>query len=133
VPPAVLLYDGRRRVFRALADRFADRVVDLVTVPLESAPARRFLEAQFGGRPFAVVLVEGESVHVGSAAVGRVLRRRGAGPAAGLVARAYPTVAPAFGRVVHGREPADLDGTFPLAEAARDPLSALRGVSIPVD
>lgn len=133
MPSAVLLYDGRRRAFRALADRFADCAADLVTAPLESPPARRFLEAQFGGQPFAVVLIEGESVHVGSAAVGRVLRRRGAGPAAGLVARAYPTVAPAFGRVVHGQEPADLDGTFSLADAARDPLATLRGVSIPVD
>ena len=133
MPPAVLLYDGRRRAFRALADRFAGSAADLVTARLESTPARRFLEAQFGDRPFAVVLVEGESVHAGSAAVRRVLRRRGAGPVAGLAARAYPTIAPAFGRVVHGREPADLDGTFSLADAAREPLSALRGVSIPVD
>lgn len=129
----MLLYDGRRRAFRVLADRFADRAADLVAVPLESPPARRFLDAQFGRRPFAVVLVEGESVHVGSAAVRRALRLRGAGPVAGLVARVYPSVAPAFGRVVHGREPADLDGTFSLADGAREPLSALRGVSIPVD
>lgn len=133
MPVAVLLYDGRHRAFRALADRVADCVDGLVTAPLESERAKRFLEAQFGDRPFAFVLVEGESVHVGSAAVRRVLRRTGAGPAAGLAARAYPALAPAFGRVVHGEEPADLDGTVPLADAARDPLAALRGVSIPVD
>ena len=132
MPPAVVLYDGRRRAFRALADRLAARR-DLVTVPLASTDARRFLDAQFGGRPFAFVLVEGESVHVGSAAVRRLLRRRGVGPVADLAARAYPAIAPAFGRIVHGQEPADLDGTVPLADAARDPLSALRGVSIPVD
>jgi hypothetical protein len=133
VPPAVLLYDGRRRAFRAAADRLANCDDGLVVGRLESPSARRFLEAQFGGRPFAFVLVEGESVHVGSAAVRRLLRRRGAGPTAGLAARAYPTLAPSFGRVVHGEEPADLDGTFPLADAARDPLATLRGVSIPVD
>ncbi|MEF8819312.1 MAG: hypothetical protein V5A31_00595 [Haloferacaceae archaeon] len=130
---AVLLYDGRRRAFRALADRFADCVDGLVTVPLESPDAKRFLEAQFGDQPFAFVFVEGESVHAGSAAVRRVLRRAGAAPAADLAARAYPTLAPVFGRVVHGQEPADLDGTVPLADAARDPLAALRGVSIQVD
>lgn len=129
---AVVLYDGRRRPFRALADRLAART-DLVTVPLESTDARRFLDAQFDREPFAFLLVEGESVHAGSAAVRRVLRRRGAGPAACLAARAYPVFAPAFGRVVHGQEPADLDGTFPLADAAREPLAALRGVRIPLD
>jgi len=132
VPSAVVLYDGRHRTFRALADRLATRT-DLVTAPLESTDARRFLDAQFDGRPFAFVLVEGASVHVGSAAVRRLLRRRGAGPTADLAARAYPVFAPAFGRVVHGQEPADLDGTLALADAAREPLSALRGVSIPVD
>lgn len=129
---AVLLYDGRRRAFRALADRVADCADGLVTAPLESERAKRFLEAQFGDQPFAFVLVEGDSVHVGSAAVRRVLRRSGVGPVAGLAGRAYPALAPAFGRVVHGEEPADIDGTVPLADAARDPLAALRGVSIPV-
>lgn len=133
MPPAVLLYDGRRRAFRAVADRLASCDDGLAVGRLESPPARRFLKAQFGGQPFAFVLVEGESVHVGSAAVRRLLRRRGAGPVAGLVARAYPPLAPSFGRVVHGEEPADIDGTFSLADAARDPLAALRGVSIPVD
>lgn len=128
-----MLYDGRRRVFRAVADRLASCDDGLAVGRLESSPVQQFLEAQFGGQPFAFVLVENDSVHVGSAAVRHLLRRRGAGRTAGLVARAYPPLAPPFGRVVHGEEPADIDGTFPLADAARAPLAALQGVSIPVD
>jgi hypothetical protein len=131
VAPAVLLYDGSRPAFRAVADA-ATRHTDLRAVPLQRDAAARFLDAQFGGRPFAFVLVEEEVVHAGSATVTRVLRRQGV-PFAGLAGAAYGPLAGPVGRLVHGREPADLDGSHPLTDAAREHADRLRrGVSIPV-
>jgi hypothetical protein len=133
VPPAVLLYDGSRPAFRAVADA-ATRCADVRAVPLSSDAAGQFLDAQFDGRPFAFVLVEDESVHAGGATVERVLERRGlGGPVAALARRAYGPLSGPVGRLVHGQEPADIDGTRPLRDAARDPADRLRdGVSVPI-
>jgi hypothetical protein len=132
---ALLVYDGSRRPFRAVADAVAATADGLRPVPWESAPIQAFLEAQFDGRPFAFVLIEGDRVHVGSETLFRVLRRRGvAAPVARAVKRLYPVAAGPFGRVVHGQAPADIDGTFPLADAARahvDPLR--RAYDVPVE
>lgn len=131
MPPAVLLYDGSRPVFRAVADA-ATRCTDLVAVPLESDAAGRFLDAQFGDRPFAFVLVEDEEVHAGRATVERVLQRRGV-PFSAAASRVYPPLSGPIGRLVHGQEPADIDGTRPLDPAARAPLATMReGTEIPV-
>jgi hypothetical protein len=131
---AVLLYDGSRPVFRAAAESFVC-AADAAALPLDSPRGRAFLDAQFDARPFAFVLVEGDRVHAGSETVGRLLRRRGLpGPVAGLAARAYPSLAEPVGRAVHGRAPADLDGTFALTDAAREALAPVReGVRIDVD
>jgi hypothetical protein len=133
VTPAVLLYDGSRPAFRAVADA-ATRCTDLRAVPLSTAAAGQFLDAQFDSRPFAFVLIEGESVHAGGATVERVLERRGlGGPVSALARRAYGPLSGPVGRLVHGQEPADLDGTQPLRDAARDPADRLRdGVSVPL-
>jgi hypothetical protein len=131
VAPAVLLYDGSRPAFRAVADA-ATRHTDLRAVPLQTDAARRFLDAQFGERPFAFVLIENEVVHAGSATVGCVLRRQGI-PLAGLASAAYGPLSGPVGRLIHGREPADLDGTRPLADAAREHAERLRdGTTISV-
>lgn len=131
---SVLVYDGGNRWFRAAADALACRT-DLVPVPWGSERARAFLDAQFGERPFAFVLVEDDVVHVGPETVERLLRRRGASASVAAAAgRAYPRVAGPFGRVVHGRAPADLAGTFPLAPEARAHLEPLRsGYDVPVE
>jgi expansin (peptidoglycan-binding protein) len=131
---SLLVYDGSKRAFRAAAAALACRT-DLVPVPWESEAVGAFLEAQFGGRPFAFVLVEGDDVHVGSGTVERLLRRRGVRPSvAAALAGAYPHVAGPFGRVAHGREPADLDGTFPLDPEARAHVASLReGHEVPVE
>lgn len=132
---SLLIYDGSNALFRTAAELLACRSADLVPVAWGSAPAQAFLEAQFGDRPFAFMLVEGGSVHVGAATVDRVLRDRGVDPSvAAVLERLYPPVAGPFGRVVHGREPADLHGTFPLTDDAREHADRLRrGHEIPVD
>lgn len=132
---SVLVYDGSRQLFRTVARTVADRVDGLTVVPWETAGVQRFLEAQFGSRPFAFILVDEDSVHVGEEAVGQVLRDRGVTPeVAALLERGYPAVAEPFGRLVHGQEPADLHGTFELAEKAREHAEVLRKrYDIPVD
>jgi hypothetical protein len=121
---ALLVYDGRRPVFRAAMAAFT-RGTGLVPVRWESATAQSLLEAQFGDRPFTFLLVEDDVVHAGSETVRRALDRRGV-PAAGLAERLYPAIAGPFGRLVHGQEPADITGSFPLAEAAEPHAERLR-------
>lgn len=117
---SLLLYDGSKEVFRTVADALADRSETLEPVPWEGESAQQFLEAQFGGKPFAFILIEGESVHVGAETVERVLRDQGVPESVthGLTC-AYPAVSAPLGRVIHGRKPADIEGTFELAEEAR--------------
>jgi hypothetical protein len=132
---SILVYDAGAAPFRAVADRLASRSEGLVPVAWGSEPVQAFLEAQFGERPFSLVLVEGSSVHVGETAVDRLLDGWGVDPTvATLLTRLYPPVAGPFGRVFHGREPADLHGTFPLSDAARSHADRLRrSHQIPVE
>jgi hypothetical protein len=131
---SLLVYDGRTRWLRTLADAVT-RCSDVTPVPWESDAIQAFLGAQFGSHPFAFMLIDDDTVHVGSETVERVLRRRGlSAPVSGLFGRAYPLAAGPIGRLFHGREPSDLDGSFPLTEDARahvDPLRHAR--TIPVD
>jgi hypothetical protein len=131
---SLLVYDGSNRLFRAAADALARRP-DLEPVPWGDDAVQSFLEAQFGARPFVFALVEDDGVHVGDAAVARLLRRRGVGrTVTAALERAYPGVAGPFGRLVHGREPADIHGSFPLDEAAAAHLEPLRRVrTVPVE
>ncbi len=130
----LLIYDGSRPAFRTLAEAVTGGADGLLPVPWGDDAVQAFLAAQFDARPFAFLLVEGESVHVGDAAVERVLERYGADGVARLARRVYPSVAGPFGRLVHGREPADRHGTFPLTEAAAEHLEPLRTAhEIPVE
>lgn len=132
---SLLVYDGSRELFRAVADALASRSDHLEPVPWSQETVQRFLEAQFGHQPFAFILIEGDSIHVGAETVERVLRDQGLPESVtGLVKRAYPAVADPFGRAVHGQEPADIDGTFPLEDEARPYVETLRQRhTIPVD
>ena len=129
----LLVYDGSDPAFRR-GIRALTCGTDLRPVPWESDPVQAFLAAQFGDRPFAFLLVEGDRVHAGSETVARVLERRGVdGRLGALLRRAYPATAAPLGRLVHGREPADVDGTFPLDERAATHLEPLRAVvDVPV-
>jgi hypothetical protein len=130
----LLVYDGRTRWLRAVADTVT-RCSDVTPVPWESDAIQAFLRAQFGSCPFAFMLIDDDTVHVGSETVERVLRRRGVGASVSrLFGRAYPLAAGPVGRLFHGREPADIDGSFRLTEEAKahiDPLRYAR--TIPVD
>jgi hypothetical protein len=104
-------------------------------VPWDAREIQAFLDAQFGSRPFAFVLIEEDTVHVGEETVARLLRSRGVPESlTRALTRAYPVVAAPFGRVVHGRAPADIHGTFPLDDDARTQVEPLRrGYTIPVE
>jgi hypothetical protein len=132
---SLLIYDGSTPWFRTVAATLTGRTDDLVPVAWEDPAVQAFLDAQFGDRPFAFLLVEGASVHAGEAAVARLLERWGVDPpVADLLERLYPPVSGPFGRAVHGREPAALHGTFELTDAARDRLEPLRrGYDIPIE
>ncbi|WP_138004773.1 hypothetical protein [Halalkalirubrum salinum] len=126
-PASVLVYDGRKDAFRTVVDLLTRDMGDLVAAPWESARIQRFLEAQFGDRPFVFLLVEENSVHAGETAVRRALDARGLDPTiARTFERLYPKIADPFGRVVHGEAPADIHGTFELTPAAREHIDPIR-------
>lgn len=124
---SLLVYDGSNPLFRAVVEAATRRSDEVVAARWASEPVQRFLEAQFDGHPFAFIFVEDDSVHVGGETVARVLSRAGAPDRLvdGLK-RAYAVGGGPFGRVVHGRRVADLDGTFRLSAEAATHLEALR-------
>ncbi|MDZ7747206.1 MAG: hypothetical protein U5K28_12200 [Halobacteriales archaeon] len=131
--PSVLLYDGSRRLFRELASRVERRADGLALVPLESETGTAFLDRQFGERPFAILFVEDDRVYAGGTAISKLLERYGAGDAITVVVeRLYDVGGDSFGRVVHGAEPADLDGEFTLDGDAKTVLSGTDSVDIDV-
>ena len=134
VKQSLLVYDGSNPLFRAAVEAATCRLDGVVSVRWHAAPIRAFLEAQFGCRPFAFIFVEGDSVHVGEETVGRVLERMGlASPLVDGLKRTYAVGGGPFGRVIHGRAVADIDGTFPLSAEAASHLAGLRQIQeIPV-
>ncbi len=131
---SLLVYDGSNALFRAAAEAVTGRSERVAAVRWGAEPVQSFLEAQFGDRPFAFILVEGDAVHVGEETVGRVLRRGGvAEPVVEGLRRTYSAVAGPFTAVVHGRRAADLHGTFELRPEAAAHLEELRRVhEVPV-
>ncbi|MFB6119407.1 hypothetical protein [Halosegnis sp.] len=124
-----LVYDGRNRLYRAAAKQVARLSEDIRLVPWRSKSTRDFIEAQFGDHLFVFVLIDPETdkVHAGGETVRRLLCERGV-PQLLIdgAERAYQVVGDPLGRVLHGQPPADVDGTFPLAEDARPHLESLR-------
>lgn len=108
---SVLVYDDDTTKIGTIIGGMTHLADDVIGVPWGCEAAGAFFDAQFGGRPFAFVLVKDDAVHVGDAAVGRLLHGRGV---AGLAGRLYAAVGGPFGQAVHDRRPADIDGTFPL-------------------
>lgn len=130
---SVLLYDGSRALFRRLARAVERRADGLTLVPLESETGTAFLDQQFGERPFALLLVEGDSVYAGGTAISMLLEQYGVSKSLTAAAeRLYDVGGDSFGRVVHGAEPADLDGQFILDSDAKAVLSRAGGVDIDV-
>jgi hypothetical protein len=134
VTRSILVYDDSTEWLRAVADLVAS-IGDFRAVPWESDAVQAFLDAQFDDRPFALLLVDDDTVYAGKAAVERLLDEYGFdAELTRLVEQVYPPFSAPFGRLVHGREPADLHGTFPLDEAAAAELDSLRrSYEIPVE
>ena len=132
---SLLVYDDSTEWLRAAADLVASAAEDVRPVPWNADAVQAFLDAQFDDRPFALVLVEADTVYVGKAAVERLLQQYGVdGELARVLKRLYPPFSAPFGRLVHGQEPDDLHGAFPLDAAASDHLAPLReSVEIPVE
>jgi hypothetical protein len=135
VKKSLLVYDGSNPLFRAVVEAATHRSDEIVAVRWDAEPVQAFLEAQFDARPFAFILVEGDSVHVGEETVSRVLRRTClADPLVDGLKRTYAVGGVPFGRLIHGRTVAELDGTFPLsAEAAAHLEDLRRAREIPVE
>jgi len=135
VTQSLLVYDGSTDLFRRGAETVTRCATDITPVPWESDAVQAFLQAQFDDPPFAFMLIEGDSVHVGEAAVKEALEELAvAAPVARLAQQLYPPAAAPFGRLVHGQAPADIHGTFPLNERAKSHIEPLRRVhTIPVE
>jgi hypothetical protein len=132
---SLLIYDGSNPAYVRLAERVATAWANLRPVPWGDERVQSFLDAQFGGRPFSFLLVEAETVFAGEAAVERLVTRLGVGNAlAALLRETYAEVADPFGRLFHGRAPADLHGIFALDETAGQYVDPLRSpTTIPVE
>jgi len=132
---SLLVYDGSNPLFRAAAEAATGRSADLSAVRWDAEPVQAFLEAQFDDRPFAFIVVDGDSVHVGEAAVEWLAERSAvAAPVVAALKAAYATGGAAVGRLLHGRAVADLSGTFELSAEAAPYLRSLRVVrEIPVE
>lgn len=132
---SLLVYDDSTEWLRTAADLVAGAADDVRPVPWEADAVQAFLDAQFDERPFALFLIEADTVYVGKAAVERLLQQYGIdGELARVFKRLYPPFSAPFGRLVHGQEPDDFHGTFPLAAGAGDHLAPLReSYEIPVE
>jgi len=124
-----LVYDGRNRLYRAAAKQVARLSGEIRLVPWRSESTRQFIEAQFGDHLFVFMLIEPDAdvVHAGRETVHRLLCDRGVPrDFVNAAERTYGALSDSVGRVIHGQAPADVNGTFPLAEDARPHLESLR-------
>jgi hypothetical protein len=131
---SLLIYDGSNSLFRAAAEAATGHSDDLLAVRWDAEPVQAFLEAQFDDHPFAFIVVDDDTVHAGTATV-QWLLERGDVPDSIVdgLKRAYAAGGDPFGRLVHGRAVADVDGSFELVDEAAHHLDALRQVrEIPV-
>lgn len=125
---AVLVYDGECPMCSAASS--AMRRLDSVgAVAWDDPAAQRFLEAQFGETPFALVFADRETarVWVGREAARELCERAGLPVLVqDLVGENYETLADAVQGVAGTeRDPDAHHGTFPLADAAAETFSDL--------
>jgi len=126
---SVLIYDGECP-YCSIAAVALKRLDDVVAVSWYDDPVEEFLDAQFGERPFAMILVDPDEgrVYAGRSAVEELADRAGTpGIVGSLVRDNYERIASAVGTLSgRGRDPADFHDTYPLEEAAAGFLPALR-------
>ncbi|OYR38872.1 DUF393 domain-containing protein [Halorubrum sp. Ib24] len=125
----VLIFDGDCP-YCSVAALALRRLEGVVAVPWEADPVGPFLEAQFGSRPFAMVLVDPGRlrVYAGRSAAEELADRAGTpGIVGGLVRDNYDRIADVVGTLSgRGRDPADVHETYRLTDAARDLVDDLR-------
>ncbi len=126
---SVLIFDGECP-YCSVAAVALKRLDDIVAVSWYDDAVGPFLNAQFGERPFAMVLVDpGEGrVYAGRSAAKELADRAGTpGIVGSLVRENYERIAGVVGVLSgRGRDPDDYHDTYSLHEDAAPHLSALR-------
>ena len=125
----VLIFDGDCP-YCSIAAVALRRLEDVEAVPWEADPVGPFLAAQFGARPFAMVLVDpGEQrVYAGRSAAEELAERAGTpGIVGGLVRDNYDRIADVVGALSgRDRDPDDFHDTYDLTEEAAGLVGTLR-------
>jgi hypothetical protein len=125
----VLIFDGDCP-YCSVAAVALRRLEGVAAVPWEADPVGPFLDAQFGSRPFAMVLVDpGEGrVYAGRSAAEELAERAGTPEiVGGLVRDNYDRIAGVVGTLSgRGRAPDAVHETYRLTDAASDLVDGLR-------
>ncbi|ELZ40376.1 hypothetical protein C463_15695 [Halorubrum californiense DSM 19288] len=128
----VLIFDGDCP-YCSVAAVALRRLDGVVAVPWEADAVGRFLDAQFGSRPFAMVFVDPveRRVYAGRSAAEELAERAGTpGIVGGLVRDNYDTIADVVGTLSgRDRDPADFHDTYPLDDEANDLVGSLRSAA----
>ncbi|WP_123621473.1 DUF393 domain-containing protein [Halorubrum sp. CSM-61] len=128
----VLIFDGDCP-YCSVAAVALRRLDGVAAVPWAADPVGPFLDAQFGSRPFAMVLVDpGEGrVYAGRSAAEELADRAGTpGIVGGLVRDNYDRIAGVVGALSgRDRDPADVHDASELTDAASELVADLRGAA----
>jgi len=128
----VLIFDGDCP-YCSVAAVALRRIEGVEAVPWEADPVGPFLDAQFGDRPFAMVLIDPRErrVYAGRSAAKELADRAGTpGIVGGLVRDNYERIADVVGTLSgRGRDPADVHDTYELDPAAGDLVDGLRAAA----
>ncbi|MFC6973490.1 DCC1-like thiol-disulfide oxidoreductase family protein [Halomicroarcula sp. GCM10025709] len=130
---SVLIYDGECP-YCSVAARALEELDDVGAISWYDEPAQRFLDAQFGATPFAMVLVDTDegTVYADRAAAEELADRAGMpGIVGSLVRDNYETIARVVGLASgRGRDPDDYHDTYDLTDAAAGAYSALADAAV---
>ncbi|WP_418279963.1 DUF393 domain-containing protein [Halorubrum sp. DTA98] len=125
----VLIFDGDCP-YCSVAAVALRRLEGVVAVPWEADPVGPFLDAQFGARPFAMVLIDPREgrVYAGRAAAEELATRAGTpGIVGGLVRDNYDRIADVVGSLSgRGRDPSDYHDEYDLTDEASELVDDLR-------
>ena len=128
----VLIFDGDCP-YCSVAAVALRRLDGVVAVPWEADPVGPFLDAQFGSRPFAMVLVDPveRRVYAGRSAAEELADRAGTpGIVGGLVRDNYDRIADVVGALSgRDRDPDDFHDTYRLDDDAGDLVTSLRSAA----
>ncbi|WP_066416552.1 hypothetical protein [Halorubrum aethiopicum] len=125
----VLIFDGDCP-YCSIAAVALRRLDDVEAVPWEADPVGPFLDAQFGARPFAMVLVDPDErrVYAGRSAAEELAERAGTpGIVGGLVRDNYDRIAGVVGALSgRDRDPDDFHDEYDLTDEAAGLVETLR-------